>query len=218
MSEKSERRDFGNEIGQLAEQYRHRREERQQSQARQRLRVKRLGWFAVMGFVVFCAGTWKGHQWYQEFVKGRLADRFLQAVLNKDGKTLCDLTAPEDREELGLTPEKAAAVVERLFALLGEAKPLRVEKEPVPENAAFPEERVWQVYWGDKTTGKPLPGALNPEKGLFSNVLVVVVKSGFWVDFYGFIYSTCCARWGRDRGLQMTRYIAREAGLTLGRG
>lgn len=232
-------------VEELIEQYRHRREAQRRAQARREFRSKVFRWLAITGIILLCIGIWKGQGWYREFAKRRMALHFLRAALNGDGRTLYELTAPEERERLGLTPEKAAAMVERLLALLGEVTPVQRELVLVtvptgeaqvvdrggvkylityPSTPTFPEERTWRVYWGDRRTGTSLRswyGTHTPfpegdsRNYLTSEILVVKLKSGLWVDFSYFIDSTCVSKWGQEKGLRIAGRILQAMGVPV---
>jgi len=229
------------EAKRLVDQYLCRQERQRKEQKCREFRSKIICWFTIAGLLLLCLVLWKGPGWYWEFAKRQMAFRFLQAVLIRDGQTLYELTAPEERERLRLTPEKAVVVMERLLAYLGEVKPVRVEIEKPPlrlkdqtvkgpggveyriiysQNPAFPEERTWVVYWGDQT-GRLLPSwwaqfseRFPQENYMTSKILIVKLKSGFWVDFGYFVLSTCTSKWGKE-GLRMTERIWREANLIV---
>lgn len=224
-------------VKELVNQYRHRQEERWRTQTRLKARSKLFRWLAFLALLLISLCLWKGPRWYWEYINRRIAFRFLHAVLSKDGQTLYGLISPEDRKRLALTPEKAAAVIKRLLAYLGEVKPIRVEgpdgkyllKEVIerPDGSKYvlirpratriiPNFSDWVVFWGD-SEGKPLFSwqahwwAQYKEPYLTSVIHIVKLENGLWVDFEHFVLDTCLSVWGDREGLRMNERIWQEA-------
>lgn len=234
---------LSNEGARLIDQYRLHQEELRKRQKHLQFRRKMVRLFIIVGLLLLCLIFWKGPRWYREFMKRRMAFRFLYAVLSKDGQTLYELISPEERHRTRMTPERAAAVAKRLLAYLGEVKPVRIELETYPprpkegqivkgpggveyriiypQNPTFPEERTWIVYWGDQN-GELLqswwaqtPNTSEESPYLTSKILIIKLKSGFWVDYGYFILTTCISKWGEKEGLQMTKRIWQESDIEI---
>lgn len=196
-------------------QYARQRYERAQQEHRRVRRRKIWLWAAGISIVVIPLLGWRLFLSYQEVMRQRVATRFIEAVVHRDGKTICELTTPEDFKELNLSHRKVEQALDSLWKGLGSVQVYRILPVPWMPNQQFPEERCWFVYWGD-SAGNTLP-APPPEDKLFSNVIVRPTSYfRFRVRVSKFFRTTSIVRWGHAEGPKAFVSIRRAARLYSG--
>ncbi len=202
------------QIEDAVRQYQRQRYDRAQ-QERRKARWRKIWLWAVgVGIVTIPLLSWRLFIAYQEIMRQRVAMRFVAAVVHGDGKTICELSTPEDVKKLNLSPEKVEQALNGLWKGLGTVQVHHILQVPWMPNQEDPEEQTWFVYWGD-SSGKVLP-ASPPEDQLFSNVIVAPTPDGFRVKTGAFFSTTSVVRWGFTDGPKTFVSIRRAARLYSG--
>lgn len=158
--------------------------------------------------------VWCGYQWYQHFIRARVARHFVEAVQKLDGPRICDLSTPSNRTELNLRPDRAVAIIKAVFDVES-TKVTDLEYQP-PSARDAEVVWCWWARWHSNDGSDIPPGGWSPHSTLSSAVNVRPTDEGYKVDFACFLNGSFVYKWGLEKGQVRFAELRRELGLYAG--
>lgn len=128
----------------------------------------------------------------------RVANEFIQAIENRDARTLYRLATPQEKREFGLTEQGIRRILSQMFErpvklhFLEEDSRWYTRLNGQPQLEQYPR-------WKDKTTDKPLWNA-NINRQVLSHVIVLKTEEGWRVNTGMFLWTTWRTHFGKMEG------------------